>query len=174
MTELPPTQSAWRWAMLPLWGVFLVMGLYPEQTYLRLRGWGGVVTQNALINSPVLLYMGLVAFLVFFAYQRCREHGLDEIQARARTFAVLVYGLLGFFPVRLESVFEYARIPIPGYRHLLLATCALKLLCWGYLAMLLLRYHFVQGTAAFANLPVLFPSAADRKEETVEDDSHTG
>jgi len=161
LSELPPTQSAWRWAMVPLWGGFFVMGLFPEQTYLLLRDWGNVVTQNAFINSPLVLYMALVAYTVFFAYQRCREHGLDEVQSRARSFAVLVYALIGFFPVRIEAFMDYASIPIPAYRNLLLASCALKIVCWAYLILLLVRYHFLQGTAVFAGLPTLFPSARD-------------
>lgn len=155
--------------MLPLWGVFLGMGLYPELTYQQLRNWGGVVTQTALVNSPLLLYMALVAFVVLFCYQRCREHGLDVVQSRARSFSVMVYALLGFFPARLESVLEYAVIPIPAYRNLLLATCALKLICWFYLLLLLIRYHFLQGSAVFAGLPVLFPSANDARPEAAAD-----
>jgi len=159
--DTSPTSSGWRWLMVPLWVVFMTMGLFPEQTYLGLRLWGGVVTQNALVNSPMLLYFALVGFVVVFAYQRCREHGLDIVQSRARAFSIMVYALIAFFPVRLEAFLDYASIPIPLYRHLLLATCGLKVICWLYLYSLLLRYHFLRGSDVFVGLPVLFPSAQE-------------
>ncbi len=172
MSEDPDViRSPWRWPMLVLWCAFFLMGLFPEAIYFQIRNAGGVVTQNALVNSPVLLYLGLLVFVTHFAYARCREHGLDPALSRAKALTILVYGMIGFLPMRAEAVVDYAAIPIPAYRNLLLATVALKGLCWAYLFVLVLRYHFLQGAEVFAGLPTLLPSVrrSEPEEPAVEE-----
>jgi hypothetical protein len=79
--------------------------------------------------------------------------------------------MIGFLPMRAEAVVDYAAIPIPAYRNLLLATVALKGLCWAYLFVLVLRYHFLQGAEVFAGLPTLLPSVrrSEPEEPAVEE-----
>ncbi len=144
--------------MLPLWVIFFLMGLFPELVFIRLRLWSGVVTQSALVNSPLVLYMALVAYLVWFLYGRCRDSGMSAPLARSRCFSAGVYALAGFLPVRLELAFDYGNILIPEYRNMLLITLAVKLISWTFLLVLILRYHFWQGALALESLPSLLPS----------------
>lgn len=174
VTDTTPHISPWRWAMLPLWVIFFIMGLFPEMVFIRLRIFSGVVTQSALVNSPLVLYMALVAFLVWFLYARCRESGMGPALARSRSFSAGVYALAAFLPVRLELAFDYGNILIPEYRNMLLITLAVKLISWTFLFVLILRYHFWHGPAALDSLPSLLPSVRNepRADQPPEDETH--
>lgn len=164
MPEESPTQSPWRWIMVPLWTLFFIMGLFPEATFYSLRNAAGVVTQHAWVNSPAVLCFGMVAFIVWFAYTHCRARGDSPPLARSRSFSAGIYAAVAFAPVRLELAMDYANIIIPEYRWMLIATVAMKLLCALYLLGLLVRYHFIAGLEAFATLPVLLPSVRSEKQ----------
>jgi hypothetical protein len=164
-----PAASGWRWLMLPLWSIFFLMGLVPDGTFLLLRRWGLVVTQSALVNSWWLLFWGLVGFVTFFAYARCREAGLSEALSRGKAFTVFCYALVGFHPVDWAVLAHLGEIRFLSYKLLILGISGMKVVAWLYLWALVLRYHFFSGAGAFIGLPTLLPSLRGARLERAQE-----
>jgi hypothetical protein len=150
--------DAWRWPAFLLWLVLLTVGMFPETFYFALRRAGDVTTQSALVNSPFLLYWGLVAFVSTFVYGACRTDDASSAPvARARAFTAAVVAMMAFLPVQMEALPQYFQVMPLEQRNTLLTVAAVKFLAWLYLFGLLLRYYLGDGRV-FHRLPSLLPS----------------
>jgi len=149
----------WVLPALLLWTVFFALGIMPEWVYYILRDWGNVVTQRAFVNSYYMITLGLSGYLFFFVQFRCREAGLTFMDALGRSVQIGVLSLLAFIPVPLEELFFLSQIPIPGYRHMLIAVSCAKMLAWFYLLTILFRYYLWNGHEVFLRLISIFPSS---------------
>ena len=156
----------WSWALLALmaWTALFLIGLDPERVYLYLREAGGVVTQNAWVNSPQLITVALAIYLGRFAEQRCRETGMTGSSTRSRGIQVAVIALgafLWFSPLMLV----YAReIPDVNLRRMVYVVIPAKLLAWFYLYIMVFRYYALADRRVFADMPALIPSARPEYE----------
>lgn len=90
--------NIWTLPTLALWLVFFIVGLLPESAYWAARVAGGVVTQNAIINSPSLVTLFLALYLAFFAHRRCLDAGVSRENALARAIQVGILALIAFLP----------------------------------------------------------------------------
>ena len=159
----------WSLPLLFLWAFFLVAGLFPSAVYMLLREGGGVVTQNAMINSPHLLSLIFAGYVGLFAFHRCCDAGLAPVDAWPRGLFVFVVGMVAFldFPFRVL-------LTLPDYlsvldRTIIQGAAVFKLLAWGYLYSMVLRYYAVGNNRVFADL---FPFAS-QKPRTRPQDSPT-
>lgn len=157
------TDRAWGWAALPLWCGFFVLGLFPEYFYDLLRAEGRVVTHKAMVNSPYLLYAGLVVYFFAFVSRAARAAGLGPVVSQVLAVQLAMVGLLGFLPVRLEDLPAYWEIPVRSDRWLMLSVCSLKIASWMYLLSLVFRYYLGSGDEVFRQLVPVFPSAHHEK-----------
>jgi hypothetical protein len=154
--------DGWRWLLLPLWVLFFGAGLFPEWIFYALRGLSGVSERHAMINNYHLLSFSLTAYLVAFTLQRCRDAGLDDMEARGKALQVGVFALIAFLPVRLDQWTEYFHIGNPQLRRLVFSAIAVKSVMWLYLFFVVLRYYLVSGTRVFIDMPALLPSLRHR------------
>jgi hypothetical protein len=152
------SRDYWRFPALLLWMVFFSLGVSPEEIYHYCRMVGHVTTQRALTNSPWILPLGMAAYLAMFTFHRCREAGLDDIQARGKAFQVMILALPAFLPIRLELVLHYRDIPIESYRWVVLGVAAAKTLTWFYLCSVVVRYYLGWGAQVYRDMPSVFPS----------------
>lgn len=156
----------WHWAFFSLltWTALFVIGLDPERAYMYLREAGGVVTQNAWINSPQLITLALAAYVGRFAQLRCLEDGMTAASARSRGIQVAAIGLGGFLwfsPLMLM----YARdIPDMVLRNMVYIVLPAKLLAWFYLYIMFFRYYALADRRVFSDMPALIPSAKPEYE----------
>ena len=147
-----------------MWFGFFALGLFPEFFYHFLRDQGRVVTFNALVNSPFLLYFGQVVYLFAFLSRAARGAGLGPVVSQVLAVQLAIVGLVAFVPVRLEELPAYARIATRFDRWLLLFVCALKIASWLYLLSLLCRYYLWSGGEVFRQMVPVFPSAHEEKQ----------
>ena len=161
MSSTESNDDAWRWPALALWLPMLTAGMFPEAVFTALRRAGHVTTQDALVNSPFLLYWGLVAFTACFVYHACMEGDDGAPVARARAFTAAVVAMMAFLPIRMEALPQYFMVMPAEQRNTLLSAAAVKSLAWLYLFSLLLRYY-LGDARVFHRLPSLLPSVWGR------------
>lgn len=147
-----------------MWFGFFALGLFPEFFYFFLRDHGHVITSNAMVNSPYLLYFAQVVYLFAFLGRAARRAGLGPVVSQVLAVQLAMVGLLAFLPVRLEELPAYAKIAVRFDRWLILTVCALKIASWLYLLSLLCRYYLWSGGEVFRQMVPVFPSAQDEKE----------
>lgn len=139
MTPNPTPRDVWRWPAVVLWLVFFLLGLWPEFTFETLRWAGYVFTQNAIINSYNFITWSLTAFFGYFIYHRCVEAGLPPLEALGKAIQLGVLGFVAFIDLPIEQI---NHIRYASDRVLVMGTVGLKLLVWGYLFVLLVRYYW--------------------------------
>jgi hypothetical protein len=154
----------WALPTLVLWLAFFLLGLEPAGFFKLLRNIAGVTTQDALVNSPLLITIGCSVFLAWFAYATCRDAGQAAAPAQARAVQVGVLALLAFHPLSLLE--GLAMVLEPGLqtafdRLLIPFFVAGKLLAWLVLLTLVMGYH-LGNRRVFAVLPSVFPSGRTR------------
>jgi hypothetical protein len=157
----------WSLPLLFLWAVFLVAGLFPSAVYSLLRESGMVASQDAMVNSPHLLTLGFAGYMALFAYQRCRDTGMDASEAHHRAVFVFVVGLVAFLNFPFQVLLALPSHITTADRVIIQGAAILKLLAWGYLYLMVLRYYAVGNDHAFASL---FPFAG-RKPSTPKPDT---
>ena len=143
-------------AELALWLLFMVAGLLPARTYFELRRAGDVMTSDAMINSPWLIYYAAVAFMTWFAYQATSRIE-SAAERRGRAFTVSAFAMIGFLPIRLDEIPRYIEVFDPTLRNVALLALGVKCLSWLYLLWLLTRYYLVDP-GAFERVTPILPS----------------
>ena len=167
MPQSPP--DPWRWPNLMLWLLFMVVGLLPARTFYLMRQVGDVVTSEAMINSPWLVYYAAVAFMTWFAFQA--TGGIrSAAERRGRVFTVTAFAMIAFLPIRLDEIPRYIEVFDPTLRNLALMSLGVKCIAWLYLVGLLARYYLVDA-AVFERVAPLLPSViAEQRGWTKEQD----
>ncbi len=159
MDENKGIYDYWRGPTLLLWIVFFGTGLVPEWFFTQLRLLGGVVTQNALVNSPYFITVAWSGYYAVFCFQRCREAGLGERASRGNAVQHGMIALLAFLPYPLILLFSASQMAgNAGARHLLYAVGAAKLLGWWYLLWKTFSYYVFGNPGVFVQTVLLFPS----------------
>ena len=162
-------RDPWRWPALLLWLMFFLAGLVPEPVFLALREAGGVLTQDALVNSAWLVTLGLAGYVALFGLRRCLEAGLSPAEAQDRALLLGILGLVAFFNNNLMIFFTAHTYPLMQTRFQVYLVGIGKLVAWWYLVSLLIRYYAFADHTVFARLPAIFPSTrrrqADRADE---------
>ncbi len=133
-------RDVWRWPLLLLWTFYLVLGAFPEDLFYLLRAFGQVTTQRAFVNSYWLVYLAWILFLAWFVVRRARFLGMELADALGRGLRVVVVAGVGFYPLRISDVLQYAQVPDPGLRYLILGFAAAKALALFLLLALLVGY----------------------------------
>ena len=159
MTQCSRRWDAWTLPNLAAWTLFFSVGLDPETVFARFRVWGGVLTQDAWVNSPHMITLGLAAYVGVFAYQRCIESGLDANEAQGRGVQTAVLGLAAFLKHSPLLLVLARNIPDGRYRMIVYTVMGAKLLAWLYLYSLFLRYYVGGSKHVFASMTTFFPSA---------------
>jgi hypothetical protein len=156
----------WTLPTLILWLVFFAMGFFPEGAFWAAREAGGVVTQNAIINSPSLITVFLSLYLGFSVYLRCIDAGVSRENAVARSIQIGILSLIAFLPYPFYLLLTPGDLAIPGsgvYRlDELIAVFGLpvaKILSWLYLLSLIVRSYLSGGTEVFVNMYPRFEQA---------------
>lgn len=146
----------WRLLNLTLWGFCFAAGLFPETVFRLLRAAAYVKTQNAFVNSPYVITLGLSAYLYLFVRNRSLEAGVDPMRARGYGLQFACLGLLAFLPAEgFVYVFDMHN---PVDRYMVIFAAASKLLAWIYLYSVLFRYYAFSGPEVFRRLVSVFPS----------------
>jgi hypothetical protein len=154
-------QRQWDPWSLPtaiLWIVFFFAGLDPERLFYLLRGIGRVDVLTAMVNSSHFITLAFSAYLGLYAYQRCREHGLSPIDAKARALQFGLLGLVAFLSFSMLQLLHLPDIPVPNLRVLVVVVAFAKVSAWFYLLIVVLRYSVLGHDDVFANITSLFPS----------------
>lgn len=169
----------WRIPAFGLWVCLFAVGLVPEQSFHVLRALSGVMTQTAMVNSPVLISVSFAAYLACFAYRACRASGQESHVAQTRAVQVGVLALVAFVDVPYRGTagpsLLQLLLQVPHTQFLaqnvtfvisiIVAAAALKLLAWAYLMSLLARYYLLNNRDVFARMLSLFPSGSDSHED---------
>ncbi len=170
MSQSKSSFSIWTLPTLALWLVFFLVGLLPESAYWAARLAGGVVTQNAIINSPSLVTLFLALYLAFFAHRRSLDAGVTPENAMARAIQVGILALIAFLPYPFHLLLAPGSLSLLGttLQHLdeLAAVFGLpvaKLLAWLYLLITVVRSQLPGGDAVFAGM---YPKLAREGEES--------
>jgi len=154
MSDTKP--DPWRWPNLLLWLLFMVVGLLPARTFYWLRRMGDVVTSDAMINSPWIVYYAAVAFMTWFAYQATGGIA-SAAERRGRVFTVTAFSMIAFLPIRLDEFARYVDVFDPSLRNMALMALGVKCVAWLYLLWLLARYYLVDPQV-FERVAPLLPS----------------
>ncbi len=151
--------DAWTVPTIALWLVYFAAGLFPEGVFWAARQAGGVVTQNAIVNSPSLITVFLGLYLAYFAHQRCLDAGLSHENAMARAIQVGILALIAFLPYPFYLLLSPGNLSIPGSGlqriDELAAVFGLpvaKLLAWLYLLITVARSHLAEGSEVFVKM----------------------
>lgn len=162
----------WAIGAFILWIVILVMGLLPNETFWFLRRISGVLTQNALLNSPLDIWIGFSAYVAFFTWRRCHESTVLPERAKANALQVGFFACAAFCPIQPKDIQWALQIPDDNLRAYLLTVIGsltvLKLGAWLYLLSLLFRYYMLHNYSVFSNIPSVFPSIRRAKREHYE------
>ena len=132
-------RDPWRWPMILLWGFFFVIGLWPEFSYSLLRSAGYVFSQNAIVNSYHFITWCLTGFVVHFVYHRCLEARVPSIEALGKALQLGVMAFVAFIDIPLQQISAIRDITSLS---LVLGMTLTKMLCWLYLYLLFVRYHW--------------------------------
>lgn len=157
MSETAERKDVWRAAAFGLWELFFFIGLFPEMTFRLLRAAGGVLPQDALINSPYMVTIGLAGYFTAFAYNQCRRLGLAPGKSADMTLQYAVIALVAFLPVDFWGVIQVAGNALIQNKATIYISTAAKIVAWGYLSVMVCRYY-LGNDASFVNMPSLFPS----------------
>ena len=149
-----------------LWWLILLAGLLPEAFFFILRELGQVSTHQALTNTPWFITFSCAGFVGWFTYQRCRESGDKDDIAFGKSVQTFLLAFAAFLPLQIEQTPVYLHIPIPFYRNLILGMIGIKVLTWGYLVQLILRYYLFSGSRVFRKMPLFSLSALLRSKTT--------
>lgn len=163
MSKRLERQPFWELLNTGLWLAFFAVGLEPERFYSVLRQQAGVVTQEAWINSPHLVTLALAGYLAYFAWLRCIEAGMPPGAAHSRAVEIALFGLIGFLWYSPAMLLYVNEIPVADLRLVVWLVVPAKLFAWFYLFTVVMRYVLLGHTAAFADMPGLFPSSRVRR-----------
>lgn len=141
--------------------MFFSIGLIPDNVYTSLRMWANVPTQRAMVNSPYMLMLALVAYISIFTWGRCREGGLGPAETGEKVVHVLIIALAAFLPFPVVSLLDIRHIPDAETRYAVIGIASGKALAWFYLWFMIVRYYTYARHAVFINMPVFFPSARE-------------
>jgi len=170
--DIAPASTFWRILAMFLWSWFFAFGLLPIWTFQGLRSWGGVLTQDALINSPHFITITWSIFIGYFAYARCREAGIEPDLARGKATQLAVLALPAFMCGPLEDVILYRLGHVDYFSMLTNSVALFKVVLWCYLYIKIVRYYFGPGHRVFTKVPSLFPSTY-RHDDALEDEQHS-
>lgn len=146
----------WRLPALALWGVFFLVGLFPELTFALLRDWGRVVTQTAAVNSVWILVVSLIAFITYYVYAQAKEVTPDPERLQRRALFTALLASVAFLPLRLEAFQSFGNIPLFEQRLLVYCAAGSKCVAWSFLGSLVFLSHTRIGARAFLLLPSSF------------------
>ncbi len=135
--------------------------------YWTLRNAGGVVTQNAWVNSPFVITIALSIYLGLFCLRRCQQGDLPDMVAEGSALQAGVLGLAAFLPFDFEPLMRLEEVP-PQHRHLLILIGMVKLLAWWYLLGSVVSYYVLGSERTLALMAFIFPSVRQEQKE----DSH--
>lgn len=152
MTNQDTSPDVWALPVVVLWAFFFIVGLFPQMVFLLLREAAWVQSQNALVNSPALITLGLASYLGWFAYQRCIETGMKPIDAQGRGLYVAVLGSIAFWGFPFEFFFHMPALLGWTDRAVTYLFGFAKIAAWIYLYAAVLRYHAYGNTQVFAHL----------------------
>jgi len=141
-----------------LWLLFFFIGLYPHLCFDLLRALGQVTTPRALVNSPYVLTLAQAAFLGWFVFHRCREAGLDAVEARGKGLQAAIVSLAAFLPIELNRALARSDAALVELQRIYYLVAVVKCLAWLYLFSIPLRYYFVNGYEVFVAMRSFFPS----------------
>ena len=158
MSDSSEHTDIWHWLTLWLWGVFFLVGLFPEYVFDWLRILGRVSPHRAMVNSYHVITLSLSAYLYFFSYRRCIEAEASPTEAHGKALQMGIFGLLAFLPVT-QVVMVYRDIPVAGLQKLVLAVGTAKLAAWIYLYTVLIRYYCMGGAQVYRRMRSIFPSS---------------
>lgn len=170
MSSVKREWDAWSFPTLLLWGVFMGVGLVPDTAYAYLREASGVVTQRAIVNSPMVFPVAMVAYIGLFVYRRCIEAGLSSAEAVARQIQISLIALVAFIPFPLTLLTEFSELPHGTHRVVVVSAGVAKALGWLYLMGLFVRGYALGRMDAFAGIYSLFPSGQPPKTRQDGDD----
>jgi len=168
-TSQPPPVSGeaaeesplWAVPAFAAWVVVFGIGLVPETTFQALRDMSGVLTQRALINSPLAITLAWAGYLGFFVWMDARNR-TNGVVARAHALQLTFVALLAFAPVSrgaLESAVELSQAANLRWLLLVLAAAAvIKIGAWLYLFSLFALYYLASKEDVFTQIFSVFPS----------------
>lgn len=150
--------DVWALPAYLLWLVFFLAGFDPQLTYTLAREAGLVVSQTALVNSPHLVTLALAGYLGVFAYQRCRDVGMEDPDAKARGVQFAILGLIAFLEFSPFELLRLAEFPGMQNRLIVMFVLGAKLFTWLLLLAVVARYYLLGHVHVFANMVSAFPS----------------
>jgi len=158
------TWDLWSVPTWVLWLAFLLVGLFPEPFYQGLRDIARVASQDALVNSPLVLTMALSIYLGLFVYRRCREVSVSPAASQGRALQVAVVALVAFLPFPYGLLYHLNDFPTDAMRAKILLIGGAKSLAWLYVFHLFFRYYVLGEAQAFAGILCLFPSSYEEPD----------
>jgi len=133
-------RDAWRFPLLFLWLLYLLLGVQPEFLFYALREAGHVTTQRAFVNSHWLVYTAWVLFLAWFIARRGLRLGMPLQDAVGRGLRVLILAGIAFYPIGLRDALQISQVPDPGLRNLLLVSAIAKVVAFALLVLIVAYY----------------------------------
>ncbi len=171
MTEIRQEGDGWSLPTFLLWQIFLAVGFAPLEFFYLLREWSGVVTQDALVNSSLFLFIALVIYFSLFVGRQCLKNGLGALATHARMAQAVIVAILAFIPLPLEMTVSFLKhsvlgqpLPIMVSGLALGFTGVIKVFCWSYVFSLLFRHYVLGASDVFARMYTPFsdePPAAE-------------
>ena len=160
-------QDPWAIGAFVMWLLMLCLGVFPELTFQFMRGLGGVVSQTAWVNNPMMLVVILAGLIGIFAWQRASEAKAHPATAQAIALQLTICALVAFspfLPIHFIRALERPMIDIV----IIYGMGMMKGLCWLYILSLFFRYYVLHSYGVFGSMQSLFPSgrqaAKDKKE----------
>lgn len=162
-------RDPWAFAAMLVWIPFFLVGLFPEDIYYELRAAGYVVTQRALVNSPLFVTFACAAYMTVFAYRRSLEGGASGVLAQVIAIQVLILSMVAFLPYPFHLLLTPGSFNIPamGADRFIAPVAvfglpALKLTSWCYLLVFVVQYYCWGHRRAFAEMTIFLPGSPRR------------
>lgn len=166
MNETHPKWDLWKLPTLLLWLIFFMVGLAPVYVFNALRDYAGVLTQNALVNSPHMLTIALAGYMTIFVFNRCLAAGASAQEAQEKAIQVGIFAWVAFLPLDFFDVILAYANPLVRNRTIIYFAAAMKLTAWWLLLVMILRYYLLtKGSALFPN--IVSPASSTKQEETL-------
>lgn len=176
MNESARRWDPWAIPTLMLWTVFFAVGLDAQAVFRFLRDISYVVTQNAFVNNPDVITIGLALYFAFFTFHRCREAGLPDSEAHGKAVQTGIVAIVAFLWHPLSLLAHVQEIDTGSIswtlylRGTVYVMAVLKMLGWFYLLGLVIRYYGLGNRRVFVDMYCVFPST--HRPTTTSDDAH--
>lgn len=168
MSDRARAFDLWTVPLLLGWALFFLVGLFPGFVFHQVRDLAWVTTQRAWVNSPHVITLAMAGYFGWFVRQRCAESELRQGDAVLRGVYAAIIGVVAFFDYPLDLVLVMPYRLDAATRYLVYAGALGKLVAWGYLYVVVLRYYAMGHFDAFAGL---LPRR-DASQECPSPDSH--